>query len=232
MQPHPQHSPRSRDAWAEPDAKPKKRAKKAVAKKKPVARKAAPKKATAKKKAKAATKKKKPLKGAKSPVEVADLVARLLEHEAARQALASFAPDRSGSDELGEAAELAALRRELADSQRKLAHLEQKLVDLESLRQRLPLLESRVAELSTLLADMQARSSLDLFNPDEVIADPFAWIRRDPSIVQYHGQHVALHPTRGVIAHGFQLDAVVAEVRASGLPLDDIVLDFISDSPF
>ncbi|MCY1011496.1 hypothetical protein OV079_39235 [Nannocystis pusilla] len=50
--------------------------------------------------------------------------------------------------------------------------------------------------------------------------------------MQYHGQHVALHPTRGVVAHGVELDAVVAEVRASGLPLDDIVLDFISDSPF
>lgn len=212
MQPHPQHSPRSSDAWAEPDAKPKKRAKKAVAKKKPAARKTAGKKATTKKKTKA-TAKKKPLKGSKSSVEVADRVARLLEDDAARQ-------------------EIDTVRRELADSRRKLADLEQKLVDLESLRQRLPLLESRVAELSTLLADMQARSSIALFNPDEVIADPFAWIRRDPSIVQYHGQHVALHPTRGVVAHGFQLDAVVAEVRASGLPLDDIVLDFISDSPF
>ncbi|MDC0670086.1 hypothetical protein [Nannocystis radixulma] len=62
--------------------------------------------------------------------------------------------------------------------------------------------------------------------------NPFAWIRRDPSIARYHGQHVALHPTRGVVAHAFQLDAMMTELRASGVPLDDIVLDFISDSPF
>ncbi|MBZ5707830.1 hypothetical protein [Nannocystis pusilla] len=100
------------------------------------------------------------------------------------------------------------------------AALERKVADL----------EQKVAELSTLVAEL--KSSRDPFDGDEVMENPFAWIRRDPSIAQYHGQHVALHPTRGVVAHAFQLDAVVAEVRASGLPLDDIVLDFIADSPF
>ncbi|MFY0537557.1 hypothetical protein [Nannocystis pusilla] len=87
--------------------------------------------------------KKKPLKGSASSVSAADLVARLLEDESARQVLASLALDRSGSDKLGEAAELAALRHELADSRRKLADLEQRFSELATSSRTLLRLASR-----------------------------------------------------------------------------------------
>ena len=44
-----------------------------------------------------------------------------------------------------------------------------------------------------------------------------------------HGEDVEENPF--VVAHSPDLDTVVAEVRASGLPLADIVLDLIAASP-
>ncbi|MFZ6182493.1 hypothetical protein [Nannocystis pusilla] len=212
MQPHPQHSPRSSDAWPEPDAKPKKRAKakKSAAKKTPAAAKKPVKKATAKKKAKAATRKK-PSKSAAFSASVAELVARLGDEDIARQVIASLAfHDRSSGDELAELPSIAALRRELADSQRKLADLEQKLT-----------------ELSNLVADLSAAHARL-----EVEEDPyFRWLG-DPSIEQYVGQHVALHATRGVVAHADSVDDVVASVRAQGLSLDDVCLATVPAFPF
>jgi hypothetical protein len=99
-------------------------------------------------------------------------------------------------------------------------------------------LTHRLAEMSEKFAAMERTldrlATSDPFAPlaDEVLEDPFAWIRRDPSITQYQGQHVALHPTRGVVAHGPRLDRMLAELRERDVSLDDVVLDFIADSPF
>ncbi|WAS93640.1 DUF5678 domain-containing protein [Nannocystis punicea] len=223
MQPHPQHSLRDPDAWASADDKPKKRAK---AKKKP-AKKATAKKTTAKKttakkatakKAKASTKKK-PLKSAALSARVAELVARLEDKDIARQVIAELASDhRLSGGELAELPSIAALRRELADSQRKFAGLEQKLTELSNL----------VAGLSA--AHAQIESSADEL--EEVEEDPyFRWLG-DPSIEQYVGQHVALHATRGVVAHGDSVDDVIASVQAQGLSLDDVCLATVPAMPF
>ncbi|PCC70667.1 hypothetical protein SAMN02745121_05448 [Nannocystis exedens] len=216
MQPHPHSPPRSSEAWAAPAAKPKKkRVKKPVAKKKPIAGKKAGKKTSVKKQAKTAAKKK-PLKGSVSSVSVADLVARLLGDEAARQVLASLAFDRSGNDKLAETPEIAELRRELDDSRRKLAALEQKLT-----------------ELSNLVAGLTAARSAPVVGAgEEVEEDPCLRWLGDPSIEQYIGQHVALHATRGVIAHGDSLPPVLESVRAQGVSLDDVCLATVPALPF
>ncbi|MCY0988623.1 DUF5678 domain-containing protein [Nannocystis sp. ILAH1] len=220
MQPHPQHSLRDPDAWVSPDAKPKKRAKakKAAAKKKPAATKKPVKKAAAKKKAKAAIRKK-PVKSAAFSASVAELVARLGDKDIARQVIASLAlHNRLSGDELAELPSIAALRRELADSQRRLADLEQKLTELSSL----------VADLSA--AHARTESSADEL--EGVEEDPyFRWLG-DPSIEQYVGQHVALHATRGVVAHADSVDDVLASIRAQGLSLDDVCLATVPAFPF
>jgi hypothetical protein len=215
MQPHPQHSPRNSDAWAEPDAKPKKRAKKAVAKKAAAQKKLA-KTTKVKKVAKAKpAAKKKPRKSAAYSAPVAELVSRLEDKDVARQVITSLAVrHRLYDDELVHASMTAQLRRELDDSRRKLVELEQKL-----------------AELSGLVAELAA-ARLESGDTAEPIENPFNRWLGDPSIAKYFDQHIAMHPALGVVAHGNSPDAVIAQVRAKGIPLDEIVLDFISSAPF
>lgn len=224
MQPHSHSSPRNSEAWGSDDDKPKKRAKKkaadkklpkaAAAKRKAAATTKAATKTKAKAKAKAATRKS--LRSATvSASVVAEFLAQLEDKSVARQILASLA-SRSGSDELAETPGTAALRRELADSKRRLDELEQKL-----------------AELANLVATLSAARSVPGFETvAEIEEDPCLRWLGVPSIEQYVGQHVALHATRGVIAHADSVAAVIASVRAQGLSLDDVCLATVPALPF
>lgn len=44
------------------------------------------------------------------------------------------------------------------------------------------------------------------------------WMENNWGVLsQYSGQHVAVHPTRGIVAHGEDLTAVYDQVKSSGL---------------
>jgi len=201
MQPH--SSSRDSDAWAAPGAEKKSSRAKKSAKKKAAAKKKSSAKKTAAKK-KSATKN---ASGSAPPdTSLAELLARLDKHAAARPLVA-------------------ALRRELGDLEHKVSALEHKLAELEPLRHSIQRIEHRLGELSTQSAD--PTSVLD-----EVVDDPYLRWLGDPSIERYIGQHVALHAARGVIAHADSVAAVIASVRAQGLSLDDVCLATVPAVPF
>jgi hypothetical protein len=256
MQPH-SHSSRDAEApWASPDAKPKKRAKKTAAKKKPV-KKPAAKKPAAKKKT-AAAKTAKSSKSVKPAATVADhpVVATLRSEVGALEqkipgleqrlvelsirvadltaARSRVEPDTDGGEEdlylrwLGDPSIEQYIGQHVAlhATRGVVAHADSVAAVIESVH------AQGLSPDDVCLTTVPARSSLEPSDAGEAIENPFARWLRDPSIAQYHDQHIALHRTLGVVAHGASLDAVLAEVRAKGIPVEEIALDFISGAPF
>lgn len=105
---------------------------------------------------------------------------------------------------------------------REVAALERKVADL----------GDELARLSAALSGIASRSPHDVSVDEDIVDNPFARWLKDPSIEQYRGEHIALHPALGVVAHADSPDAVVEMVLARGIPLDQIALDFVSSAPW
>lgn len=224
MQPHPQQSPRSSDTWTADDAKPKRQPKQAPTKKKSSAKQTAAKKTTRGKKPASSKKKKSAAKRSSKPTAT--------QSRGAKQPPAPLPGQLSSKPATEprrprEATQVAAL-------EHKLGELERQLAELEPLRRHLENLEHQLAELSTRVAEMSAaRAEPSLGGGEEIQEeDPYLRWLGHPSIEQYIGQHVALHATRGVVAHADSVAAVVESVRAQGIPLDDVCLATVPALPF
>lgn len=100
-----------------------------------------------------------------------------------------------------------------------------------ALRRELTALKRQVADLSDTLGRLTTTFT-DLHSDEEVVDNPFARFLDATAIERLRGQHVAIHETSGIIAHGFELDDVFAALRARDVPLDEIALHFIAATPF
>lgn len=95
-------------------------------------------------------------------------------------------------------------------------------------------LDEQEKQLRALVRQVEyLRHELSVWAPAEQAADesfvanPFERWLRDPSIERYRGQHVAIHPTQGIVAHADSARTVIAELKAKGIALEDVALDVI-----
>jgi hypothetical protein len=105
------------------------------------------------------------------------------------------------------------------------------------LRRKVAELDRKVAGLSDDLDHLaitlgEHAAPRDLDADEEPVANPFQRFLDEATIARCLGQHVALHEELGVVAHAAELADVIAEVRAKGVPLAEIALHYISDTPF
>lgn len=90
-------------------------------------------------------------------------------------------------------------------------------------------LEARIKRLEEVVSEQIAAtgSGADV----EFEEHPFSRWMDDSATAEYRGEHIAIHPTRGIIAHGDSITAVIAQLRADRISPQDVAFDYIPLHP-